>query len=857
MTDNYDTENLDQGFESEIHQPTNKYPQLEESWITKMQRYQPQAHVQPDFAEESQNQDISPQIPQQNDQYFDLLNFSGKDLSAYKADTHNQDYSSDLPDEKPLVRGQSLEEFTDLDFGPRRALEPKIEEKPASTSQKVENQTFPELKLQESELSNNDDEFKECNSAGLSQDNRMNNSNLFPESLDSQPPVHNNERNSPKTEERTNKWGVLRRDDSDPVPKKTEFKKPEFDLADLGEMVDSVMVPQAKMSQPDRITASQLFPESLDEPTEIAVEPKMTKWGVVRQDSNNAQTQNKWSPEGSKKYGGISQLSFGTEMGRDSDKSSEKQNKYVEELPKKEIEVWDERLENLEEDNDKDYKDYRDYKDYKDERDERDERDEDEYKEEKEETQENKDYGMRIDQGELLLEKQDKYESQKEEEKEEEEEEENIEVVEEEEEVKKVEVFAVTEEVFADENMLYPMMNSIRQNLLKISQTMGTQTNDLESSRRLQNMVSSNYEITIPEEKIIKDGYYYTYVLYKIVTKIYEDEKKEYSVHRRYNDFKILFEILEKKYKGYVIPLLPPKNFLTTINKESSEFSETRRKELIDFLKKCMQHPFLQTTEEMFIFLTDDKGFHSFIKKEQQADAHHKNFDIWTIWDKVSQVASKVTSRKPIHREMTPLDNELYNHESSLVSLQARLESVYKYMLQYLVLKRKNISNLIFFTRKLQTLAEKKRGDALDDLKKSLKNSTISSVEDKLIRDLTDLAENQLKGIIKTVEAMIYSLQKRNTVIEELHELLALIEEQDLNVKKNLATQEQLDDLRKQYDVLKEKFQKLSETLLSEVEYFRENITNELARFAQTVYENNEKSLNEALQLWLIEKPLH
>jgi len=56
-----------------------------------------------------------------------------------------------------------------------------------------------------------------------------------------------------------------------------------------------------------------------------------------------------------------------------------------------------------------------------------------------------------------------------------------------------------------------------------------------------------------------------------------------------------------------------------------------------------------------------------------------------------------------------------------------------------------------------------------------------------------------------------------------------------------------LDDLRKQYEVLKEKFQKLSETLLSEVEYFRENITTELARFVQTVYENNEKSLNEVI----------
>ncbi len=41
-------------------------------------------------------------------------------------------------------------------------------------------------------------------------------------------------------------------------------------------------------------------------------------------------------------------------------------------------------------------------------------------------------------------------------------------------------------------------------------------------------------------------------------------------------------------------------------------------------------------------------------------------------------------------------------------------------------------------------------------MNKSLKNSTISSVEDKLIRDLTDIAENQLRvnylfGVNKTI----------------------------------------------------------------------------------------------------------
>ena len=44
------------------------------------------------------------------------------------------------------------------------------------------------------------------------------------------------------------------------------------------------------------------------------------------------------------------------------------------------------------------------------------------------------------------------------------------------------------------------------------------------------------------------------------------------------------------KFGGYIIPILPEKNFLTKINFENQEFKETRKKDLIEFIEDLLSH---------------------------------------------------------------------------------------------------------------------------------------------------------------------------------------------------------------------------------------------------------------------------
>lgn len=79
------------------------------------------------------------------------------------------------------------------------------------------------------------------------------------------------------------------------------------------------------------------------------------------------------------------------------------------------------------------------------------------------------------------------------------------------------------------------------------------------------------------------------------------------KVNRRFSDFEWLFHTLISKYPGYIIPELPEKNFLASMNFEKSEFIEARRKDLEKFLTKMLEHKSLRNAEELRSFLTDNE----------------------------------------------------------------------------------------------------------------------------------------------------------------------------------------------------------------------------------------------------------
>jgi hypothetical protein len=131
---------------------------------------------------------------------------------------------------------------------------------------------------------------------------------------------------------------------------------------------------------------------------------------------------------------------------------------------------------------------------------------------------------------------------------------------------------------------------------------------------------SNHYDIDITDWVLVPgDGYQQQHAIFKIVTKSKSSIEKvnncrglQYisEVHRRYSDFEALLHILQKSYRGLIIPALPPKSWNF---KMSEAFINHRAKELKIFLNALLEHPLLQSSFELWTFLeASPKGLNSF-----------------------------------------------------------------------------------------------------------------------------------------------------------------------------------------------------------------------------------------------------
>lgn len=387
---------------------------------------------------------------------------------------------------------------------------------------------------------------------------------------------------------------------------------------------------------------------------------------------------------------------------------------------------------------------------------------------------------------------------------------------------------------------------------MRISKTIETQTNDIEfPSSYVTGLQSERVDITIPETKVIKDGLIYTYLVYKIVTKLNDDEDNtEFVVYRRYSDFDWLFENLASKYDGYIIPVPPPKNILTAFSKEGVEFAETRKKELVVFLRKCMQHPFLRNTPEINIFLSDDKGFQDFKKKEQTLQ---QNKTEASLLSNMSKMLNGPTKTNPlVFRELNELESDIHNFEVIFSNLGKRLQSFSTNVLDYLQLKRKQTTTLISFTHDLESILVDSRSSKLEEAFRKITRANISRIDDDFIKDYTEKIEIHLKDITNNVEAINDSIDRRNCLVKELGLLHEKIEEKNLKFKKDasMVNGEELEDLRKEFERLKKRCQEASEILIKELKLAKQRVDHDLSVFIQNISQRKGTYFLEVYNLW-------
>jgi len=117
-----------------------------------------------------------------------------------------------------------------------------------------------------------------------------------------------------------------------------------------------------------------------------------------------------------------------------------------------------------------------------------------------------------------------------------------------------------------------------------------------------------------------------------------------------------------------------------------------------------MQHPFLRNTPEINIFLSDDKGFQDFKKKEQNLQQTKAET---SLLSNVSKILNGPTKTNPlVFRELNELESDIHNFEVIFSNLGKRLQFFSANVLDYLQLKRKQTTTLISFTHDLESICK-------------------------------------------------------------------------------------------------------------------------------------------------------
>ena len=95
-----------------------------------------------------------------------------------------------------------------------------------------------------------------------------------------------------------------------------------------------------------------------------------------------------------------------------------------------------------------------------------------------------------------------------------------------------------------------------------------------------------------------------------------QTREEDQESQRRYSDFEVLVCVLQRLYKGIILPPLPPKTWLTQLQQQtlpSQLFAVQRQAELQLFLSAMLAHPIMRHSFELVMFLrTSRVGLNSF-----------------------------------------------------------------------------------------------------------------------------------------------------------------------------------------------------------------------------------------------------
>jgi sorting nexin-1/2 len=270
-----------------------------------------------------------------------------------------------------------------------------------------------------------------------------------------------------------------------------------------------------------------------------------------------------------------------------------------------------------------------------------------------------------------------------------------------------------------------------------------------------------------------------SFVVYQVKTKTNAPQYafREFSVSRRYRDFRWLVNQLTARYPGLIIPPVPEKQ---TLGRFSPEFIEYRRIALEKCLQRIGKHPVLQMSHDFKTFIETREDF-AVISEDLKRETHRGFFD--KLGDAVSSAFtfSKVSEVDDwFEQKRTYLDIL----ETQLHGLHKSLEQVTKHRKELCMLSNELADCAILLKRNHSSeektdflgelleefVAVEKEIATLHSLQATSESASITSTIDEYER-LVGAIKKALSNRQKSLEhwqSMKTSVQKKKDAYEKL-----------------------------------------------------------------------------------------
>jgi len=359
-----------------------------------------------------------------------------------------------------------------------------------------------------------------------------------------------------------------------------------------------------------------------------------------------------------------------------------------------------------------------------------------------------------------------------------------------------------------------------------------------------------NRKVEITGFQLIKDGYLSSHKEYKIKSSL-PNENDEKEISRRYSDFEWLVSQLLNKYPGCIIPPLPEKNPLTNINQENEVFLQNRKRGLLRFLEKMIQHPDLRYAPDFISFLlSNDIEFNTLVEKSKKPGSfmpivtslieHMPSAPMSFL----SNIYSKFVEGEKMKSEKSENDHTIDNHDSYITFLESSLTELTKYANQMGTVEKDQSNVLLDLSSNLNEISKFDKNNKLDVCKKMSDNTEqCSDVQKEHSKYFNEDLELKLKEINAFVIAAKSAIKRRNELKEIIEKNDAQISELErqrngkyldmLNV--NEENKNRLEEIDK---VLLDELQDFEGEIIFEIDQVARDFMAHQTRYAKKMYES-------------------